>query len=484
MGNSVEFRHISKFFPGVKALDDINFCAESGQVYAFLGENGAGKSTLLKILNGDYQPDFGEYLINGQPIHFSTPREAIAHGVSVIYQERQILMDMTVAENIFLGDWPKKKNGLVDFALMNRRTAEIAKRFGLNISPETKVGSLSIAHQQMVEIMKAVSRDSNIIAFDEPTASLSDNEIDILFDIIRQLRAEGNIIFQAGRLVEIVDQATTPEDQMIRLMVGRSLGDIYDALPRSEHPGEAILEVKELCTPYVSDISFTAHRGEILGFAGLVGAGRTEVMRALFGLDPVYSGSIGLEGRAIQPKSPAQALALGFAMVPEDRKMQGILPNISVRGNITVSMLKKLVSPIGFVMTDKEEQIAQREIAELNIKTPNSDKLIAQLSGGNQQKVILARWLETHPKVLILDEPTKGIDVGAKAEFYRIIAACAQQGMAVIVISSELPEVIGLSDRIIVMREGRISGEVSRADFSEEIILKYAMASVPQNAEQ
>ena len=355
----------------------------------------------------------------------------------------------------------------------------------------------------MVEIMKAVSRDSNIIAFDEPTASLSDNEIDILFDIIRQLRAEGKIIFYVshrmneiaqvaqkviifkdGRLVEIVDQATTPEDQMIRLMVGRSLGDIYDALPRSEHPGEAILEVKELCTPYVSDISFTAHRGEILGFAGLVGAGRTEVMRALFGLDPVYSGSIGLEGRAIQPKSPAQALALGFAMVPEDRKMQGILPNISVRGNITVSMLKKLVSPIGFVMTDKEEQIAQREIAELNIKTPNSDKLIAQLSGGNQQKVILARWLETHPKVLILDEPTKGIDVGAKAEFYRIIAACAQQGMAVIVISSELPEVIGLSDRIIVMREGRISGEVSRADFSEEIILKYAMASVPQNAEQ
>ena len=423
--------------------------------------------------------------------------------MSVIYQERQILMDMTVAENIFLGDWPKKKNGLVDFALMNRRTAEIAKRFGLNISPETKVGSLSIAHQQMVEIMKAVSRDSNIIAFDEPTASLSDNEIDILFDIIRQLRAEGKIIFYVshrmneiaqvaqkviifkdGRLVEIVDQATTPEDQMIRLMVGRSLGDIYDALPRSEHPGEAILEVKELCTPYVSDISFTAHRGEILGFAGLVGAGRTEVMRALFGLDPVYSGSIGLEGRAIQPKSPAQALALGFAMVPEDRKMQGILPNISVRGNITVSMLKKLVSPIGFVMTDKEEQIAQREIAELNIKTPNSDKLIAQLSGGNQQKVILARWLETHPKVLILDEPTKGIDVGAKAEFYRIIAACAQQGMAVIVISSELPEVIGLSDRIIVMREGRISGEVSRADFSEEIILKYAMASVPQNAEQ
>ena len=503
MLNSVEFRHISKYFPGVKALDDISFTATSGQVYAFLGENGAGKSTLLKILNGDYQPDFGEYLINGSPIHFSSPKEAIAHGVSVIYQERQILMDMTVAENVFLGDWPKKKNGMVDFALMHRRTAEIAARFGLDISPDTKVGSLSIAHQQMVEIMKAINRDSAIIAFDEPTASLSDNEIDLLFAIIRQLKAEGKvifyvshrmneiaqvaqkvIIFKDGRLVDIVDQATTSEDELIRLMVGRSLGDIFNALPHGDGSGEPLLQVKGLCTPYVSDVTFTARRGEILGFAGLVGAGRTEVMRALFGLDPVYAGTITLEGRAVAPKSPAQALALGFAMVPEDRKLQGILPNISVRGNITVSMMKNLLNKVGFLMTDKEEEIAQREIRELNIKTPDSDKLIAQLSGGNQQKVILARWLETHPKVLILDEPTKGIDVGAKAEFYRIITECAAQGMAVIVISSELPEIIGLSDRILVMREGRISGEVARPDFSEEVILKYAMTDTSQSEQQ
>lgn len=499
MSNSVEFRHISKYFPGVKALDDISFQAESGQVYAFLGENGAGKSTLLKILNGDYQPDFGEYLINGKPIRFATPKDAIAHGVSVIYQERQILLDMSVAENIFLGDWPRKKNGMVDFELMYRRTSEIAARFGLDISPETKVASLSIAHQQMVEIMKAINRDSNIIAFDEPTASLSDNEIDLLFKIIRELKAEGKvifyvshrmneiaqvaqkvIIFKDGRLVDVVDQATTSEDQMIRLMVGRSLGDIYDELPHNKTPGEAILEVEHLCTPYVNDVSFTAHRGEILGFAGLVGAGRTEVMRALFGLDPVYNGTIRLEGSAVAPKSPAQALALGFAMVPEDRKMQGILPNISVRGNITISMLKSLRNKIGFLMTDKEEEIAQKDIKDLNIKTPNSEKLIAQLSGGNQQKVILARWLETRPKILILDEPTKGIDVGAKAEFYRIITECAQQGMAVIVISSELPEVIGLSDRILVMREGRITGELHRGEFTEERVLKYAMSDSTQ----
>ena len=497
MLHSVEFRHISKFFPGVKALDDISFLAESGQVYAFLGENGAGKSTLLKILNGDYQPDAGEYLINGQAIHFSTPKEAIAHGVSVIYQERQVLLDMTVAENIFLGDWPKKMGGIVDAELMRRRAAEIAARFGLDISPDTKVGTLSIAHQQMVEIMKAVNRNSNIIAFDEPTASLSDSEIDILFQIIRQLKEEGKvifyvshrmneiaqvaqkvIIFKDGRLVDVVDQATTSEDEMIRLMVGRSLGDIFNELPRSASRGEPLVEVRDLTTPYVSDISFTAYRGEVLGFAGLVGAGRTEVMRALFGLDPVYGGTITVEGKAVQPRSPAQAQALGFAMVPEDRKMQGILPNISVRGNITISMLKSLLNKWGFLMESKEEEIAQREIRELNIKTPNSDKLISQLSGGNQQKVILARWLETHPKLLILDEPTKGIDVGAKAEFYRIIAECARRGMAVIVISSELPEVIGLSDRILVMREGRISGEVMRSDFSEETILKYAMTDI------
>ncbi len=494
MAKSVAFRNISKFFPGVIALDDVSFRAESGQVYAFLGENGAGKSTLLKILNGDYQPDRGEYLIDDRPIHFSTPKEAIAAGVSVIYQERQILMNMTVAENIFLGDWPKKKNGAVDFDLMNRRTEEIAKRFGLDIRADTKVSQLSIAYQQMVEIMKAINRDSDIIAFDEPTASLSDKEIGILFNIIRELRQQGKIvfyvshrmneieqiaqkviIFKDGRFVDMLDVDKTNQQELIRLMVGRSLGDVFNDLPHNTSFGEPALEVQNLSTPYVSGVSFTAYKGEILGFSGLVGAGRTEVFRALFGLDPVYSGSVRIDGRVAQPRSPSEALTYGLAMVPEDRKVQGILPNISVGGNITISVLKGLLSRIGFVETDREEAIAREQVAQLNVKTPSIEKLVSQLSGGNQQKVILARWLCTDPKVLILDEPTKGIDVGAKAEFYRIITECAQKGMAVIVISSELPEIIGISDRILVMRDGRISGELRRGEFSEERILSYAM---------
>lgn len=495
MGNYVEFQKISKYFPGVKALDNISFRAESGFVYAFLGENGAGKSTLLKILNGDYQPDEGAYIINGEKKHFLTPKEAIAGGVSVIYQERQILMEMTVAENVFLGDWPRKKNGAIDFALMNRKTEEIIRRFGLNgMEPDQKVRDLSIAMQQMVEIMKAVNRDSQIIAFDEPTASLSDSEITILFRIIRELQGEGKvifyvshrmneiaqiaqkvIIFKDGCLVDMVDQAAVTEEDMINMMVGRSLGSVFEELERNENPGEVLLEVKNLTTPFVSDVSFSVRSGEILGFGGLVGAGRTETIRALFGLDPVESGEILLEGQKIHPRSPEEAIALGIALVPEDRKEQGILPNISVRGNISISVLKKLLNRFGSIDTGQEEEMAQREIRKLSIKTPDSDKLISQLSGGNQQKVILGRWLETNPKVLILDEPTKGIDVGAKSEFYKIICECARNGMAVIVISSELTELIGLADRIVVMREGRVSGEVERERATENVLLSDAM---------
>lgn len=496
MGNYVEFQNISKYFPGVKALDNISFRAESGYVYAFLGENGAGKSTLLKILNGDYQPDEGNYIINGEKKHFLTPKEAIAGGVSVIYQERQILMEMTVAENVFLGDWPRKKNGAIDFGLMNEKTEEIVKRFGLEgVEPDMKVRDLSIAMQQMVEIMKAVNRDSQIIAFDEPTASLSDSEITILFRIIRELQAEGKVIFYVshrmneieqiaqkvivfkdGCLVDVVDKAAVTEDDLINMMVGRSLGSIFNEIERNEQIGGAVLEVKHLTTAFIEDVSFTVNKGEILGFGGLVGAGRTETMRALFGLDKIESGEIYLEGKKIDPRSPQEAIALGLALVPEDRKEQGILPNISVRGNISISVLKRLISRIGSIDTRQEEDMAQREIKKLAIKTPDSDKLISQLSGGNQQKVILARWLETNPKVLILDEPTKGIDVGAKSEFYKIICECARRGMAVIVISSELTELIGLADRIMVMREGRISGEVPRSEASEQNLLSYAMS--------
>lgn len=494
MKNYVEFKHISKYFPGVKALDDICFQAKSGEVYAFLGENGAGKSTLLKILNGDYRPDEGEYIIDGQVRDFFTPQDAIAAGVSVIYQERQILTEMTVAENVFLGCWIKK-NGTVDFETMNRRTKEITRRFGLDeIEPDAKVGTLSIAHQQMVEIMKAVNRDSKIIAFDEPTASLSDNEIEILFRIIKELQAEDKIIFYVshrmneieriaqkvvvfkdGCVVGFVEREKVSNDELIRMMVGRPLGSIFNSLERNTELGDILLEVKHLTTAFVRDVSFQIRKGEIVGFSGLVGSGRTEIMRAIFGIDGVMSGEILLNGQKIHPTSPKQAIDLGIALVPEDRKEQGILPNISVKGNITISVLKYYKNKLGILNEAREQETAEKDIKKFNIKTPDSEKLISQLSGGNQQKAILARWLESNPQVLILDEPTKGIDVGAKSEFYKIICECARDGIAVIVISSELPEVIGLSDRVIVVREGRISGEILRADATEEQILSYAM---------
>ena len=492
--STVEFRGISKYFPGVKALDSISFKAESGKVYAILGENGAGKSTLLKIMNGDYQADSGDLLVDGEVCVFPTPKHAIANGISVIYQERQILKEMTVAENVFLGNWLRTKSGAIDYRQMNEKTAKIAVDFGLDIEPDSKVGTLSTASQQMIEIMKAVIRDSEIIAFDEPTASLSDKEIGILFTIIEQLRAEGKlifyvshrmheiseiaqevIVFKDGFLVDMVGVDTVTDDDLIKMMVGRPLGKVFEELSRNTKFGETLLEVKGLTTDYVSDISFSARGGEILGFAGLVGSGRTEIMRGIFGLDKIRSGEILLESKPVLIKSPKDAISIGIALVPEDRKDQGILPNLSVKGNITISVLRQHINRLFGIDENKEEEIAQKAIANLNIKTPNSEKLISQLSGGNQQKTILGRWLETDPKVLILDEPTKGIDVGAKSEFYKIICECAKVGMLVIVVSSELPELLGISDRIVVIREGRVSGFVDRKEATEELLLKYAM---------
>ena len=493
---TVEFQGIDKYFPGVKALDNISFSAESGKVYAFLGENGAGKSTLLKIMNGDYIADNGQILINSEVCNFENPKDALKHGISVIYQERQILKEMTVAENVFLGDWIRKSNGFIDYDKMNKKTAEISKRFGLDIDPDEKVSKLSIAYQQMIEIMKAINRNSEIIAFDEPTAALSDKEITILFKIIEKLKSEGKVIFYVshrmneisqiadevivfkdGCLVGTRHQKDTTEDELIRMMVGRPLGQIFEELDRNTNIGEVCLEFKNVSTDYIDNISFVARKGEVLGFAGLVGAGRTEIMNAVFGIDKVKEGKILLNNEPVEIKNPEHAISYGIALVPEDRKDQGILPNISVQGNISISILKTLLNKFGTINEKKESKIAYEKIKKLNIKTPNAEKLISQLSGGNQQKVILARWLETNPQVLILDEPTKGIDVGAKAEFYNIIQDCAKLGMAVIVISSELQEVIGLSHRIIVIKEGHVSGELMREEATEESVLKLAMAS-------
>ncbi len=495
MGSVLEFKSISKYFPGVIALDDISFQAHSGEVLAFLGENGAGKSTLLKVLNGDYQPDKGEYLLDGVQKHFHSPHEAIEEGISVIYQERQILLELSVAENIYLGRMPVNQFGVISTRQANHMAQKIINDFGLPISPQTKVKDLSIAYQQMVEIMKAYSRDNlKVICFDEPTASLSDSEIECLFAIIRKLKSENKIIvyvshrmdelrqitdkvaiFKDGRYVRTVVNGEVPEKELIKMMVGRDLGDVYKSLDREKTIGDVLLDVKNVSSDYVKENSFQLRRGEVLGFSGLVGAGRTELMRAIIGADKLRTGEVYLEGQKIVNHSPKDAMNNGIVLVPEDRKMQGILANLSVRGNINISMLNQNSNRFGVVDKKKEQEVAARGIEEFQIKTPSADKKIIELSGGNQQKCIVARWIATNPKVLILDEPTKGIDVGAKSEFYRMICAFAKQGLGVILISSEMPEVMGLSDRIIVMKSLKIVGEISHDEATEDRLLSMGM---------
>jgi L-arabinose transport system ATP-binding protein len=496
MGNTLEFRHITKYFPGVKALDDVSFIARSGEVLAFLGENGAGKSTLLKTLNGDYQPSSGQYLINGEEVLFKSPHEAIEAGVSVIYQERQILLELSVAENIYLGRMPVTKLGIIDKRTANSMAQRIIDDFSLPIHPADKVKDLSVAYQQMVEIMKAYSRDDlKVICFDEPSASLSDSEIESLFSIIRKLRSEDKIIiyvshrmseifqitdrvavFKDGRYVDTVDTASTNDHTLIKMMVGRDLGNIYTSLDRDRQIGDVLLEVKNLSSAYVNNVSFKLHRGEVLGFSGLVGAGRTETMRAIIGADRMTSGEVWLDGKRIHCHSPQEAMRYGMVLVPEDRKLQGVLSNLNVRDNINISMLKEHSNAFGVLDRKAENETAAKGIKDFRIRTPSADKKIMELSGGNQQKCIVARWMCTNPRVLILDEPTKGIDVGAKSEFYQMICEFAKKGLGVILISSEMPEVIGLSDRIIVMRARAVAGEVMRAEATEDHLLSLGMA--------
>ena len=502
MESVLEFQNISKNFPGVKALDQVSFQAHSGEVLAFLGENGAGKSTLLKVLNGDYQPTSGKYLLDGVEKHFQSPHEAIEEGISIIYQERQILLELSVAENIYLGRMPVNRFGFIDTRKANEDAAKIIHDFGLPIAPDTKVKDLSIAYQQMVEIMKAYSRENlKVICFDEPTASLSDSEIESLFKIIEKLKAEGKIIiyvshrmdeiqritdkvaiFKDGRYVDTVKTGVVPEADMIHMMVGRSLGDIYKDLDRDKTIGDVLLEVKGVSSDYVLENSFVLRKGEVLGFSGLVGAGRTELMRAIIGADAMKTGEVCLEGKKIHHRSPHEAMEHGIVLVPEDRKLQGILANLSISDNINISLLDKNSNRFGFVSRKKEEKVAGDGIRNFKIKTPSPDKKIVELSGGNQQKCIVARWISTNPKVLILDEPTKGIDVGAKSEFYQMICEFAKQGLGVILISSELPEVIGLSDRIIVMKGRKIVGEVSREEATESRLLSLGMIGEVQES--
>lgn len=479
MGNVIEFRNITKYFPGVKALDDISFTANGGEVLALMGENGAGKSTLLKVLNGDYQQTSGEYLVNGEPCHFNSPREAVAAGIGVIYQERQIMLELTVGENIFLGRLPTGFMGRIKMREVHSRAQAIIDEFGLDMKSTDKVKDLSVAYQQMVEIMKAYSRENlKMIAFDEPTASLSDSEIDSLFRIIRKLKAEGKVIiyvshrmaeirqiadrvaiFKDGRFVGDSPMDAITDKELVKKMVGRDLGDVFSGLDRNKTVGDVVLEVKSLSSPFLKDASFQVRAGEVVGFSGLVGAGRTEVVRAIIGADPRTGGKVFLNGKPLNCRTPHDAIVNGVVMVPEDRKLQGIIPRMSVGRNISIGSLDQITNRLGFVNTRREEQIGLEGKANFNIKTPDLEKPIVELSGGNQQKAIVAREIDKNPELLVAVQPTRGLDVGAIEYIHKQLVSERDAGKGVLLVSLELDEVMNVSDRILVMYEGEIVGE-------------------------
>jgi ribose transport system ATP-binding protein len=490
----LELRGIVKRFPGVLALDGVSFDVRPGEVHMLLGENGAGKSTLTKTIAGVYPPDAGEMFLNGQSIQIRNPQHAQALGISTIYQEFNLAPDMTVAENVFLGREPMSIPvlGFVDRAALRNKTRAVLATLDPNIDPDATVKTLGVAQQQTVEIAKALSLDAKLIVMDEPTAALTSREIARLFDIIRGLKARGvAIVYISHRLDEVkilgdratvlrdgtfvatVAVASTGIDDMIRLMVGRDLKDKFPKV--AVEPGEELLRVEGLTRQGVlHGISFCVRRGEILGVAGLVGSGRTEMARAIFGADPIDSGRVYLRGTHVTVSAPADAIASGIALVPEDRKRHGILACMSVRENITLSALGRF-SRFGLLDIVSEAQRAQEFVSTLNIATPDLDRWVVNLSGGNQQKVVIAKWLNTNAEVFLFDEPTRGIDVGGKIEVYRLMNALVARGGAIVMISSELPEVLGMSDRILVLREGRVSGAFDRAEATEEHILHCAM---------
>lgn len=483
--------NISKSFPGVKALTNVNLEVKCGEVHALLGENGAGKSTLLKILSGAYTKDEGEIIINGKKIEQMTTQLAMEMGIAVIYQEFNNLPHLSIAENIFLGKQPLKKNGLIDWKGCYEKSEELLKKVGLDIDPRTTVSNLKVAQQQMVEIAKALSQNAKIIVMDEPTAPLTQIEIDNLFRVIRELKANNvAIIYVSHRLVEIkeicdritflrdgcyvgdADVADVSISDMIRMMVGRDLTDMF---PKSKAViGEPILEIEDFSTrDKLKNIELKLHRGEILGLAGLVGSGRTELARAIMGADPISSGKMKINNQYIKIKNVRHAISNKIGLVPEDRKKQGLVLIMDLIKNTTLASLKKYMA-VGKLNLGKERRDTESHIDRLHIATPDAWTIVENLSGGNQQKVVLSKWLCAECEVLIIDEPTRGIDVGAKVEIYELMNELVEKGMAILMISSEMQELIGVCDRILVMHEGQIAGELDRSKFSEEKIMAYA----------
>ena len=493
----LEAKNISKFFPGVKALQNVNLTLRKGEVHVLIGENGAGKSTLMKILYGIYKADEGEIILRGEKTVIENPRMANEQGIAMIHQELSPVTEMTIAENIFLGKEPARGAGMINFAEMNRKAKELLDQVGMgNVPPTTLMRRLSTSQQQMVEIAKALSHEAEIIIMDEPTSSITESEVENLFGIIRKLKSEGRCIvyishkmselfvigdvitvFRDGLQVGDFDIKDVDEPKLIRLMVDREINEIYPQ--RKNVPGEVALKVEDLCQEgNFSNVSFEARRGEILGFAGLIGAGRTEVMNAIFGVTKAESGTITVDGKVIARQSPAIMKKTGLGYVTEDRKGSGLVLGMSVGDNIILSSLDRLSNKIGWI----HDRGALRECEEfketLKIKTPTMATRAGSLSGGNQQKIVLAKWLMQSPDVIVFDEPTRGIDVGAKTEIYKLIADLAERGKAIIFISSELPEILGLCDRILVMSEGKITGELTGEEVTQEKILTFATAEM------
>jgi ABC-type sugar transport system ATPase subunit len=490
---SLQIKNVSKAFPNVQALNNVSLDIKAGEILAFVGENGAGKSTLLKIINGDYQLDSGELILDGQPVKFANPYEAHAAGIRVIYQEPEIIPGVDVAENIWVGELPKKF-GFIDRQKMNQVVKDNLEEYGFaSVVPAHLMGDqLSAAQRQLVEIMRALKSDVKVLALDEPTSSLSDEEVDRLFTLVRKLRDNGIAIIYVshrineilklcdrvailrdGELITIRPASELSEMEIVHLMVGRELSDVF--VRNRVSSGKEMLRVENLHSRWHKDISFHIKTGEVVGFAGLVGAGRTELAKVLFGEYQKTRGKIFLDGEEITVRNSNDAITKGIGFSPEDRKREGLILIRSVLENVSMVIIKKL-SRFGFVNRTKERLQAVKFVDRLDVRTPSLEQEVGKLSGGNQQKVVLARWLAAQPKLLILDEPTRGIDVGAKAEIYKLIDQLANSGLAIMFISSELPEILGLSDRIYVMQNGHITGELSGEEATEEKILKLAMA--------
>lgn len=487
---------ICKSFPGVRALHNVHLEVRRGEVHALLGENGAGKSTLMKILSGAYTRDAGEIYWEGRPISFRHPREAQDLGIGIIYQEFNLVPQLSIAENVWIGreHFRNRALQLIDWKEMYRQTKNLLDELHLELDPRQSVAGLGVAQQQMVEIAKALSLNARLLIMDEPTSALTDTEINQLFALIRRLKARGvSVVFISHHLDEVfeicdrgtvlrdgeyiatVELSQVKEEDLIRLMVGRTLDQQYPKMPTK--PGPEALRVSGLTRDGVlQDISFTAYAGEILGIAGLVGAGRTELVRAIFGADPINTGQVFVFGKELAIKSPQVAIRAGIGLLPEDRKQQGLVLMLSVLHNMSMASLDRLTSRVLLRLKDEQKQ-ASGFIEKLRIATPGFKQQVQYLSGGNQQKVVLAKWLASQSKVLIFDEPTRGIDVGAKVEVYNLMNSLVENGAAVIMVSSEMPELLGMSDRILVMRKGRIAAEFDRAGATQEKILAAAMGA-------